>query len=161
MKAQLTGMCGVYFVAAELSRRGFIASPTSRSAMAADILVTDQACERTYTVQVKTNSGAASFWLVGKPQPAPDTHIFVLVNLKAHGGEPSPEYFVVPSKIITAKTKYQKSNSAEFYSVPRTDVLDYRGHWTENFDDPKVARNVEEASMSKEVNASADTAECQ
>ena len=31
-KAQYTGMTGVYLVAAELSRRGFIASPTSRSA---------------------------------------------------------------------------------------------------------------------------------
>ena len=39
---QLTGMRGVYLVAAELSRLGFIASPTSRSAIGADILATDQ-----------------------------------------------------------------------------------------------------------------------
>ncbi len=37
---QLTGMRGVYLVAAELSRLGFIASPTSRSAIGADILAT-------------------------------------------------------------------------------------------------------------------------
>ena len=35
---QLTGMRGVYLVAAELSRLGFIASPTSRSAVGSDIL---------------------------------------------------------------------------------------------------------------------------
>ena len=40
-KNQLTGMRGVYLVAAELARHGFIASPTSRSAQAADILATD------------------------------------------------------------------------------------------------------------------------
>jgi putative addiction module component (TIGR02574 family) len=43
VKGQLTEMRGVYLVAAELSRLGFIASPTSRSALAADILVPDQA----------------------------------------------------------------------------------------------------------------------
>lgn len=37
-KGQLTGMRGVYMVAAELSRGGLIASPTSRSATGADIL---------------------------------------------------------------------------------------------------------------------------
>ena len=36
---QLTGMRGVYLVAAELSGRGFIASPTARSAREADIFV--------------------------------------------------------------------------------------------------------------------------
>jgi hypothetical protein len=159
MKAQLTGMCGVYFVAAELSRRGFIASPTSRSAMAADILVTDQACTRTFSVQVKTNSGAASFWLVGKPQPASDSHIYVLVNLKAQGGGPSLEYFVVPSTIVNEKTVHEKSKAAEFYSVQRKDVLQYQNGWDATFGNPNAERNVEEQSMSKEVNASADSAE--
>ena len=37
----ITGMRGVYLVAAELSKRGFIASPTSRGAQGADLLVTD------------------------------------------------------------------------------------------------------------------------
>ena len=40
-KSQLTGMTGVYLVAAQLSRRGYIASPTSRSAQTADLLVVD------------------------------------------------------------------------------------------------------------------------
>jgi len=62
---------------------GFIASPTSRSALGADILVTDQACLRAVSVQVKTNASAASFWLAGKRIPSSDTHIYVLVNLKS------------------------------------------------------------------------------
>ncbi|MGO9215898.1 MAG: hypothetical protein ACLP9S_18715 [Syntrophales bacterium] len=49
-KQQLTGMRGVYLVAAELSRLDFIASPTSRSAMGADILATDQKCQNTFSV---------------------------------------------------------------------------------------------------------------
>jgi len=35
-KGQMTGMLGVYLVAAELSKRGFIVSPTSRSAAGAE-----------------------------------------------------------------------------------------------------------------------------
>ncbi|HEX4053037.1 MAG TPA: hypothetical protein VHX86_02105 [Tepidisphaeraceae bacterium] len=166
MKAQLTGMCGVYLVAAELSRRGFIASPTSRSAAAADILVTDQACRRAFTVQVKTNSGASSFWLVGKPYPGSETHIYVLVNLKAHGGGSFPEYFVVPSKIINERTYHQitKATSAEFYSVQRNEIRDYQvlpnqDKWKDIFGDPYSERNVEEESTSEKVHASADTVE--
>ena len=47
-------------------RRGFIVSPTSRSAMGADLLVTDQRCKNAWSVQVKTNGKPRSFWLVGK-----------------------------------------------------------------------------------------------
>jgi hypothetical protein len=49
-KAQMTGMLGVYLVAAELSGRGFIVSPTSRSAFGADLLVTDQQCKKAWSV---------------------------------------------------------------------------------------------------------------
>jgi len=63
-KGQKTGMRGVYLVTAELSRLGFIVSPTSRSAAGADILVTEQKCQRTYSVQVKTNAGISSKYLL-------------------------------------------------------------------------------------------------
>ena len=78
-------MRGVYLVAAELSRLGFIASPTSRSATGADILVTGQACERTYAVQVKTNTKTFSFWLVGAKSKTyfSENRIYVLVNLRS------------------------------------------------------------------------------
>ena len=39
--SQLTGVAGEYFVAAELSRRGFIASITMRNSPGIDILATD------------------------------------------------------------------------------------------------------------------------
>ncbi len=45
-KQQMTGMFGVYLTAAELTARGLIASPTSRSAIGADLLVTDQRCKK-------------------------------------------------------------------------------------------------------------------
>jgi hypothetical protein len=120
MKGQLTGMRGVYLVAAELSRLGFIASPTSRSALAADILVTDQACQRAFSVQVKTNSEAPSFWLVGKNTMVSDTHVYVLVNLNSKK-DLKPEFFVVPSSVLEERTVYTKHPKSEFCSVFKDD----------------------------------------
>jgi hypothetical protein len=60
-KHQMTGMAGVYLTAAELVQRGFIVSPTSRSALGADLLVTDQRCHKAWSVQVKTNASSANF----------------------------------------------------------------------------------------------------
>ena len=56
----------MYLVAAELAARGFIVSPTSRSAAGADLLVTDESCNRAFSVQVKTNARQFSYWLLSK-----------------------------------------------------------------------------------------------
>ncbi len=137
MKGQLTGMRGVYLVAAELSRLGFITSPTSRSALAADILITDQACQRAFSVQVKTNSAAANFWLVGKHRVVSDSHVYVFVNLRSKDDPTRPEYFAVPSEVANACTIYSKHPKSEFYSVYRKDILDYKDKW-DVFGDPRV-----------------------
>ena len=112
MKGQLTGMRGVYLVAAELSRLGFIASPTSRSALAADILVTDQACRRAFSVQVKSNAAAANFWLVGKHTVVSNTHVYVFVNLRSRKTQRSLNILLSPAALLritlfTASTRTQ------------------------------------------------------
>jgi len=105
----MTGMRGVYLVAAELSKLGFIVSPTSRSAAGADLLVTDQKCRKAWSVQVKTNGKAGSFWLVGAHARtlSADSHAYVFVTLR---GDLRPEYIVsssshVASKVITNPSK--------------------------------------------------------
>ena len=83
-KHQLTGMTGVYLVAAELSRRGLIASPTSRSAEGADLLVTDTECRSSFVIQVKTNARTFGFWLLNAHAKTrySDTLVYALVNLR-------------------------------------------------------------------------------
>ena len=132
-KHQLTGMTGVYLVAAELSRLGFIASPTSRSAMGADILVTDQSCQRAYSVQVKTNAKPATFWLLSAKakETVSDTHIYALVNLKADGAD----YYLVPSRIVAERMKHSRSPKSEWWSIDRAKIEGYRGKW-ETFGQP-------------------------
>jgi hypothetical protein len=127
-KAQMTGMRGVYLVSAELCRLGFIASPTSRSAAGADILVTDQKCQRAYSVQVKTNATTFSFWLIGKKaqETVSKSHIYVLVNIKNSklNGE-IIEYFIVPSKQLL-KGGYHEGN---WPNIRRSNILDLQNDW--------------------------------
>ena len=132
---QLTGMRGVYLVAAELSRLGFIASPTSRSAIGADILVTDQACKRTYAVQVKTNAKTFGFWLVGAKSKTyfSEAHIYVLVNLRNRKTGEVIEYYVIPSKVVAEQTVYSKSateNKSEWYQFNLPQALKFKDKWS-------------------------------
>ena len=53
--SQLTGVAGEYFVAAELSRRGFIASITMRNTRGIDILATTSEAKSAVTIQCKSS----------------------------------------------------------------------------------------------------------
>ena len=55
----LTGVAGEYFVAAELSRRGYIASISLRNTRGIDILATNQDGSRSINIQCKTNQSTA------------------------------------------------------------------------------------------------------
>ena len=131
---QLTGMRGVYLVAAELSRLGLIAAPTSRSAIGADILATDQRCQKTYSVQVKTNATTFSFWLVGSKarEIASPRHMYVFVNLRRSRGVETIEYYVVPSRVVAKKMVVAKSRTGRgsiWHSYYLKDAKRYRDNW--------------------------------
>lgn len=53
-KGQLTGMAGVYFAAAELSKIGFIVTPTSRNAQGIDLLIANNDGTKTCSAQVNS-----------------------------------------------------------------------------------------------------------
>lgn len=131
-KAQMTGMFGVYLTAAQLTQRGFIVSPTSRSAIGADLLVTDQKCQKAWSVQVKTNSSNANFWLTGREarEVKSPSHMYIFVSLPK--GKP-PRYFVVPSRIV-AKTATQSTWRENGTSWVRNEK--YENKW-DLFGDPE------------------------
>lgn len=128
-KAQQTGMQGVYLVAAALSRQGLIASPTSRSAKGADILVTDSECARAFSVQVKTNGKKGSFWLVGEHALSlrSESHIYALVNLTDDSG--AFECFVVPSQTLAGLVKVDRNRNSTWWYVERKDVEAFKDGW--------------------------------
>ena len=125
----LTGMRGVYLVAAELSGRGFIASPTSRSARGADILCTDADCKTAFSVQVKTKSTQASYWLLSADYKrfVSDSHIYVFVSIK-EGGVPT-EFFIIPSKVVAKKAYVEPFGKDTWYSFTVKDAKPYQDKW--------------------------------
>ena len=128
---QITGMRGVYVVAAELSRLGFVVAPTSRGARGTDLLVTDENGTRAYTVQVKTKTGGAGYWLVGKEAlsvPSPSL-IYVFVELDTGIG-PGATFFVVPSeKLVNHVCEETFKGGSRWYSFERKVAEEYRDRW--------------------------------
>jgi hypothetical protein len=126
---QLTGMRGVYLVAAELSGHGLIASPTSRSAQGADILCTDAECKKAFSVQVKTKSTKASYWLLSPDYKRflSDSHIYVFVNVKERGAP--TEFFIIPSKVVAKKAYVEPFGKDIWYSFTVKDAQSYQDKW--------------------------------
>ncbi len=60
----LAGVSGEYFVAAELSRRGYISSVTLKNTKGIDILVTNESATKTIGIQVKTNQNGRKSWIL-------------------------------------------------------------------------------------------------
>ncbi|MGO9176874.1 MAG: hypothetical protein ACLQED_12170 [Desulfobaccales bacterium] len=127
-KQFFTGMRGVFLVAAELARQDFIVSLTSRGAMGADLLVTDQFCKRTFSVQVKTNAKNFGFWLLNKnaKEYVSPTQIYVLLNIRKNDEK---EFFVVPSKIISDKMAIDKTKESTWPYINYSDAEAYRNGW--------------------------------
>ena len=102
MKIRLTsiesGIAGEYFVAAELSRRGLIATLTIKNTKGIDILAARHTGQ-SVGIQVKTAYNSGKEWLLSKSaETAIDPNYFyVFVNLN-NGKEPS--YHIVPSVIV-------------------------------------------------------------
>ena len=129
-KHQQTGMHGVYLVAAELAARGLVVSPTSRSAAGADLLVTDESCANAFSVQVKTNSKPAGFWLAGvKAQKiSSPSHVYVFVNIQAKTGK--HDFFVVPSAYVAQHTKVEVRVKSTWYAFYKKDAEAFRDGWS-------------------------------
>jgi hypothetical protein len=99
LAANHSGAAGCYFVAAELSRRGYIATLTVRNAKGVDLLVTNMLGTRTIAIQVKTNQDSGKNWLLGIDSEtlSADNLFYVFVNLNGLG---SPSFHIVESKVV-------------------------------------------------------------
>jgi len=131
----ISGMQGVFLVAAEPAKRKLIVAPTSRSAFGADLLATDQTHKRAWSVEVKTNAGNASFWLVGKHafEMKSDSYVYVLENLRqAKRRQTEPQFYVVPSEVVASHihTNPSKTNpDTAFHQINRCNVEKFKDNW--------------------------------
>jgi hypothetical protein len=102
-KAKLAGiLCGIsgeYFVAAELSRRGYVASITLRNTRGIDVLASNTDATETVGIQVKTNQTNRREWMLNKKAEADRAenlfYVFVRLNCIAE-----PAFHVVPRSTV-------------------------------------------------------------
>lgn len=96
----LAGVAGEYFVAAELSRRGWIASISLRNTRGIDILVTNAEASRSVTIQCKTNQTSKATWILHEKSETfvSTSHFYIFVVLG--GSLERPRYYIVPSRDV-------------------------------------------------------------
>ena len=93
----LVGACGVFHVAAELTRRGWIAMPTIRNTRDIDIIASQERGNHLVNIQVKTNGQGEIKYILRKHNEAwkGDLDYYVFVTLK--GKQDRPDLFVMPA----------------------------------------------------------------
>ncbi len=104
LSSGLCGVAGEFFVAAELSRRGYIVSMTLGNAKGIDIMVSNNCAKRVAAIQVKTNQNKKD-WLLNKKDEEnfADNLFYVFVKLKKK--EERPDFYIVPSQIVANQIK--------------------------------------------------------
>ncbi len=106
----LGGVSGEYFVAAELSRRGYIASITLRNTRGIDVLCSNEDASKQVSIQVKTTKESNQVWILDKKAEDfhSSSHFYVFVKLNKQ--DVKPDFFIVPSKIVAklVKDSHQK-----------------------------------------------------
>lgn len=101
LSTTLSGISGEYFVAAELSRHGYVASVTLRNTKGIDILASNVNATKSVGIQVKTNQSTGKDWVLNKKVES-DTAtnlFFVFVRLNGLG---AVEYYIVPRGDVAA-----------------------------------------------------------
>ncbi|MEN9573090.1 MAG: hypothetical protein RL514_945 [Verrucomicrobiota bacterium] len=110
----LAGVAGEYFVAAELSRRGYIASISLRNTRGIDILATNAAASRSVTIQCKTSQSRNNWMLSDKCESFhSENHFYVFVALGT--ALERPRYHVVPSAVVA---KHVRDGHSKWLATP-------------------------------------------
>ena len=118
MNPIFAGIAGEYFVAGELSRRGYIASITLRNTANIDILASNG--EKTINIQVKTmRRSVANGWAMGniplEPKKEWKNTFYVFVELPVNLNE-KINYYIIPKNILNKKVE---ANFQKVIKTPR------------------------------------------
>lgn len=130
----ISGVAGEYFVAAELSRRGYIASITLRNTRGIDILISNEDASRQASLQVKTNQGNRLAWLLSDKAEEyfAENYFYVFVNLNQENEY--PDFYIVDSQTVS---KHITSEHKLFSKTLRRDGQLHRATSMRMFRDPK------------------------
>lgn len=98
MKKNIVGVAGEYFVAAELSQKGIIATLTLKNTPRVDVLATNLETGATANIQVKTMSieNTAGWRLSEKDAEISKIKKFYYIFVNLNGSGILPEYYIIP-----------------------------------------------------------------
>ena len=127
-----TGISGEYFVAAELSRRGYVASLTPRNTRGIDVLASNADATKSVGIQVKTCQGVEPVWLMNAKAEADSAEnlFYVFVCLPDRG---MPSFYVVPRGEVA---KYVCESHRKWLETPGRGGRQHRDSQTRKFKDP-------------------------
>jgi hypothetical protein len=128
----LSGVAGEYFVAAELSRRGYVASLTLRNTRGIDILASDLDATKSVGIQVKATQGPYTSWIVGRfgNDEIASNLFFVFISMYGLG---EPKYYVVPKREVA---KYAEKKHGDWLAGKKRDGSARRDSNLRKFADP-------------------------
>ena len=128
-----TGVSGEYFVAAELSRRGYVASLTLRNTRGIDILASNRDATKSVGIQVKTCHGTRADWMLNKKAEADlaENLFYVFVCLPQSG---LPLFYVVPRNVVA---QYIRDSHQEWLATPGRGGHQHVDNDMRRFKDPK------------------------
>jgi hypothetical protein len=114
LSTEQSGIAGEYFVAAELSRRGYLAAVTIKNTKGVDILASNRDATKSVGIQVKTNQARKPEWMLNKKIEGVDStnlfFVFVLLNQLDQ-----PQYYVVP---FAEAARYASENHKQWLATP-------------------------------------------
>jgi hypothetical protein len=95
----LKGIAGTHYVAAELSRRGYVTLMTSEYTKLVDLLVANVKSNKTALIQVKTSYATRNRWQLSDKNESwiGDNLFYAFVYFT---GSETPSIYIVPSKIV-------------------------------------------------------------
>jgi hypothetical protein len=135
-KVLSTGQCGVageYFVAAELSRRGYVASLTLRNTRGIDILASNTDATKSVGIQVKTSQGTRADWILNAKAEKDEAEnlFYVFVCLPSEG---MPSFYVVPRATVA---KYVRDDHSKWQATLDRKGQQHAPSSIRKFRDPK------------------------
>lgn len=126
----LSGVSGEYYVAAELSKRGYVASITLRNTRGIDILCTNEETYKAVNIQVKTYQGSKRSWILNEKAEEEKNKNLFYVFVCLNDGIKHPDFFIVPSEIV-AKTVHD--DHKQYISTPGKKGQQRKGGSVRNF----------------------------
>jgi|SRR3989344_6285731 len=143
----ITGVAGEYFVAAELSRRGWITTLTLKNTPNIDAIATTPDGKRTLNIQVKTRSiWNRQGWILNKGiEKIFSVNNFYIAFVDLVGIDEKPDYYLIPHNIFAkwiarrhkkwlvtpgSKGQAHKDNPIRAFDKPQFGVFEeYHNNW--------------------------------